>query len=576
MREKTPEWHRRFIPPAIFFVVSLVFSLPLLLKWDYIGPRDWELFTTMAGVPVRSLLHYGQFPFWNPYLGGGNILFAHPEAAVISPFFPLMLLCGELLGLKLQIFLAFFLGFYGTFLWVRKLGLSEVSSCLASFVYFGSSYFILHFAAGHIPFTHFCFLPWAAYFLLKAEADCRWIFASGLTLALIILGNGGAIPFLYTCFFIGLWVILRALENREFRPVKYFIFALVTAIMISAVKFLPMIIALAGSPWAGRPDDFTPAGLLPSIFFSFDQYIFKAMAPDHNWPWHEYGAFIPPLAAILALAAAVYRFRRSRPWIIIALFFLVFGLGNFGSFSPWNLFLQLPGFSSIRVPARAFQFVVLAAAVMAGLGLDYLLDKYKSQGKMARNLSIGLVALIIAGNFLIALPTLQTIDYRLPEKAVFNEEFRQDIGGIDKIYGQFRKNRGSLIAPWLSAYRESRGIVAPGNVVYMEYISRGQADIISRHHTPNRVEYRLNGIAPGTIIFSIGYDTGWIAADGRRLYEESGVIAADFAPGEQSITLVYRAPYFYAGLIISTAALLLCLLIVFHRKTGQRLETIFK
>lgn len=377
---------RCFIPPAIFCIVSLAFSLPLLIKWNYIGPRDWELFTTMAGVPVRSLLHYGQFPFWNPYLGGGNILFAHPEVAVFSPFFPIILFFGELLGLKLQIFLAFFLGYYGTFLWVRKLGLSEVSSYLTSFVYFGSSYFILHFAAGHIPFTHFCFLPWTAYFLLKAEDDYRWVFGSALTLALMILGNGAAIPFLYTCFFIGLWTVLRALENRDIRPLKYFIFVMVMALLISAVKFFPMIVSLAGSPWAGRPDDFTPAGLLPSIFFSFDQYIFKPMSAGQNWPWHEYGAFIPPLAVLLALAAVAYRFRQSRSWIIIALFFLVFGLGNFGSFSPWNLLLQLPGFSSIRVPARAFQFVVLATAIPAGLGLDYLLDKFKGQAKLARNL----------------------------------------------------------------------------------------------------------------------------------------------------------------------------------------------
>lgn len=58
----------------------------------------------MAAIPAGTILQYGQIPFWNPYLGGGNIFFHHPEAATFSPFLLLCVLFGALTGLKIQVF----------------------------------------------------------------------------------------------------------------------------------------------------------------------------------------------------------------------------------------------------------------------------------------------------------------------------------------------------------------------------------------------------------------------------------------------------------------------------------------
>ena len=92
----------KLIFPAIFFLLAVYYTLPFLLKYDFWGLRDWDMFTTLAAVPVGTIVHYGQFPFWNPYLGGGNILFHHPQVAVLSPFLLLYLIFGAVVGLKLQ------------------------------------------------------------------------------------------------------------------------------------------------------------------------------------------------------------------------------------------------------------------------------------------------------------------------------------------------------------------------------------------------------------------------------------------------------------------------------------------
>ncbi len=565
----------KYFPPLISFAAAFVFAIPILLEWSYLGPRDWELFVTMGAVPVRTVLHYGQFPFWNPYIGGGNILFVHPEAAIFSPFFPILLIFGAIGGLKIQVMLAWFLGFWGAYRFGRILGLSRPSAWLVSFTYFGSSYFALHFTAGHIPFTHFCFLPWLAYFILKAEENRKYIIAGAITVALIVLGNGAAIPFLYTSFYTGIFVLLYSFQKKRYRYLKFYILSIIFGLLISSVKFIPMYLELSKFPWEGRTDDFTAIGLLPSIFFSFKQGLFRELSAGHNWPWHEYGAYLSPLVFALGIYALIKAFRKLWFWGAIAVFFLIFGLGHYGDFSLWNLFMKLPGFASIRAPGRAFQFVVLSFGVLGGFGLDYLIAQYREKLPSITKLAWIIPALILVINFGINLPSLTEVDYKLPAKVPFEENFRQELGGVEELYSQFQHNRGSLVAPWLSAYKASRGIVTPDNRVMMDYILSGDGFVTDRKFTPNKVEYDIQSKTGGAMVFSVGYDKGWKAADGRALRNEQDLIALEYKPGKDSIVLEYQTPGFYIYLVISLLALAGALLVLLHPKTGERFKAVF-
>jgi len=567
---------RDYIPPILFFVISLIFVLPFLLKWNYIGVGDWELFATMAAVPAKTVLHFHQFPFWNPYLGGGNILFAHPEVGILSPFFVLLLIFGSIAGLKIQMMLAYFLGFWGSYLLARKLGLSGFASYLVSFTYFGSSYFALHFSIGHVPFTHFCFLPWFIYFLLKVSDNWKNVFGSAVAIALIVIGNGAAIPFLYTVFFSGIFVVLYSLEKKTSLFIKAYLFSVIAGLLLAAIKFIPMYYYLSQNSWAGRSDDFTPLALALKGLFSFNQIIFQNAHVDQHWGWHEYGAFISPIVVILSIAGLLFSFRRCRIWLMTAIFFFLFGLGNFMDISPWNLFMHLPGFSAIRSPARANQFVVFSIAIIAAYGLDSLVGKIKIS-EYSKKLTAGMIiGLIILTNFMVNLPAFKTIDYKIPEKAHFKREFRHVIGSADNIYNLFKQNRGSLSSPWLSAYKESRGLVTPNNEVMMEYVISGQLQVSGREYTPNRIEYDIVPATGGTIVFGIGYDDGWHSEDSRKVYETNGLVTTDFTVSDRRIILYYRPPYFVLGLIVSLLSIAGCLLFGLNRNFGKRFETVFK
>lgn len=570
----TPSGKFRLPPWLFFLLVAILFSLTFLFNWDYIGVGDWELFTTMAAIPYWTMVHYHQFPFWNPYLAGGNILFAHPEVSILSPLFLLVLIFGPLAGLKLQVLVAYFLGFYGSYLLARRLRLSPHAAALVSIAYFGSSYFALHFSIGHMPFTHFCFLPWFLYFLWKSDDSLRYLLGAVVAIALIILGNGAAIPLLYTVFFSGLVILLFSLETRTFRYLVRFVFAVFAGVLLAGVKFLPMITYLSQNRWPGKPDDRTPFGLIFDAFFSFDQDIFRRVVPEQLWGWHEYSAYLSPLVALLALAGIILAFKRSRLWLIVGIFFFIFGLGHFSSNSPWNQILRLPGFSSIRCPSRAFQFVILSFAIIGGIGLDKLMERYRSKIKSLSVIAASIVGLILAANYLINLPGFSTIKYKKPERVWQAGEFRHVIGNKDDIYNQFLQNHGSLTTPWLSGYKDSRALVTPLNEVMMEYFPEGQAEIISREFTPNKVVYELLPTQEGKIVFSIGYDDGWKAKDGRPLSEQDGLLATRFSPQDRTIVFVYHTPYFWSGALISFLTALGLLYLFLNSKALKRLKAV--
>jgi len=547
----------RLVYPVIFGLAAIYYTLPLLINLDHWGVRDWDLFLTIAGAPAASILDYAQFPFWNPYLGGGNILFHHPEVGVLTPFFLLYLLFGPVVGLKLQVLLGYFIGLYGSHRLAQQLGISNLSAVMVAFAYFGSVHFALHFAEGHMPFTHFCFLPWFIVMILGAGKDSRRLIWASLALALMILGNGAAIPLLYTLLFSGLLCVMFSLSERTAQYLKSLVIAVAGGMGLSAVKFIPMVIYLAQNRWPGTSDESIPLAGLWSIFFGIKHSLFTQNFPGQFWSWHEYGAYVSPLLILLAGAALIFRFRRYWIWLVLATFFLLLGMGNFGPLSPWAILSQFPGFASARCTGRSFQMVILSVAVLGGFGFDYLAGRFRSLGRerLVRFLLYPVVGIVVATNLALAWPIMSSAVGEAPERVSRNEVFEHVIDEKPQAFRNFLANRGSLISPWLSAYHPSRALVVGNNQVLPEYLLSGQAEVISRDYTPNRISYRLNGNQPGEIVVGMGYDPGWQSSDGRKLFERSGLIAFRFDRGKQAVELSYRSPFVTTGAVVSLLSL---------------------
>ena len=552
----TRYWREAFVCT----LAAVIYSLAFLLSDSKLGVHDWELFTAMAEIPRVIVLKFGQFPFWNPYVGGGNILFHHPEVAILSPFFGLILIFGAVIGLKLQVLLCYFLGFWGSVRFARTLGMSESAGYLFGSIYFGSAFFALHFSEGHIPFTQFCFLPWVAYFWLKSLTRPRHTIYGALTLALMILGNGAAAPFLYTSTFIGAFAALLAFQQKSVRPLANMAALWLLGLGLAAVKFLPMFLHLQSHFWAGKPLDIVPFSALTDVFFSFDQGLFSHRNLGLAGGWHEYGAFIFFPAILLALWYAVRDFSRSWIWLVLALFFFLHGLGGFAEWSPWRLLAHLPGFESSRAPGRSFQFVILAVGVLAGFGYDSLRAWIQSTSRSNlfrspywQSAPMIILASIVTVNGWIAQQSLPQSFVREPVSSVWHADFKQTVGKPNIVYQSVLANRGVILAPWLSAYEEGRGLVTADGSVLDEYINSGEAKILSRSYRGNEIHYGLEAATDGEITLGMGYDDGWevVTPANNNLRAEQGLLAVSFSAGDSELYLRYRTPYFYTGLLIS-------------------------
>src|SRR5687768_17994062 len=119
----------------------------------------------------------------------------------------------------------------------------------------------------------------------------------------------------------------------------------------AAPKLLPMAELMDALPRFTRADDTMPAGLLLRALFSRDEDI-DPQAFGAPYGYYEYGAYLSPLALLLAIVGIAWRRRPAAAWLLIALSAIALAGGQAfgGDSSPWALLHRLPVFASQRAP----------------------------------------------------------------------------------------------------------------------------------------------------------------------------------------------------------------------------------
>ena len=554
---------RRWLPYALFAAVTAVLAVPILNHIANWGIRDWDLFTTLHATAVRSITEYGQFPFWNPYIGGGNILFAHPEVPVLNPLFGLMLLFGPLTGLKVQLLVVYFIGLIGGHKLARHMGMSAYGALVTPVVFMLSAYLSLHFAAGHAPFHYFSAFPWLVLFYKKSLDRPIHVLSAGGVVAFVILGSGAAVPLLFSLTFLFMISLFDIGERHTLKPPLFAAAAGVCGVLFAAVKFFPMFDYLARNPWIPEHTvETTPLSILPTMFLGFNQSVFADHLRGHMWGWHEYGVFVGPAAMLLAVVALAKTFRVARPYLVLIVISLILVAGSFAPpWSPWDLLHRLPGFESIRVPSRFSLLALFAFAVLAGKGTDVVLSWFSSRKNVVFS---ALFAAVLGAQLAVCLPILGRTFTREPEAPVFHDDFQQAVGDPNSMYVAFLSNRGTIHSAWLSAYHPlGRGILDL-NDRPSEWYSDGDAvQVLGRDFTPNRITYRVRTAAGGTLVISQGYDTGWRRTDGGMIRPFEDLVTLVVSPQDRQVEIYYFPDYFVLGLVVSIVSILLALGTVF-------------
>jgi hypothetical protein len=351
------------------------------------------------------------------HLFDANILYPFPLPLAFAEH----LLAGALLVLPVDLLAAdpildhnalvlasFVLGATGTALLVRELGGSPGAAIAAGALWAFNPLRVSQLGQAHLLATHW--LPLALLALHRAlrtgTRGARVAFAAALFLAL-----AGSV---YYAYFFALAVAVFLMVHRALRcPAAPGAWSwAVVAALVAALGIVPLLLPYREvSGRLGLARDPNVAVLFSAVG---DQYLGALLSPLRTLRWRYLAGHgdHPLLGLGTLLLAGLGLVRGARPdrggrrvaaaYALVLVAMALVSLGprmrlhatlTAGLPGPWLLLATLvPGFDALRVPYRAAAPAVLAACVLAGLGIDALVRR-RGPARAVVGLGVGLVVL---------------------------------------------------------------------------------------------------------------------------------------------------------------------------------------
>ncbi|CAN5563127.1 hypothetical protein BH24ACT20_BH24ACT20_03150 [soil metagenome] len=424
---------------AVYALLAAIFTYPLVFNMDRVnGAGD-------PAVMVWSMAWISHALFTEPAtLYGANFFYPTPDAlAYTDLLLPSALLTSPiyfvtnnpLLSFNVVLLLTYVLSGYATFLLVRRL-LAGRNYAVPAALFAGAIYTLSPYRYGHITQLNSMttyFLPLILLFMHRYLEGGRRpldLFLVGLFFCLNALSGlyYGVFAVLMMTAFYTIWLLL----NREPPQLKDFLYGAPVFAAFGGILLILLYpyIALSGAEDHGRDIGTVIGGsLIPrALLTSVPESWLLGWTPEAFGVTHENGkpvyelTLYPGLAATFLAIYGLVRRRTSKPTLLYALLGLTIFILSLGPLItvggvkvplPYYLLYEfVPGFGSLRVPARMWAIVMLCIAVLAGFGIRTLMEKLG--GKKA-TLALAVFSLVVALEFLPTLPIDRYIDRGPPE-----------------------------------------------------------------------------------------------------------------------------------------------------------------
>jgi len=572
------------------FAFAFVFLYPILCDSRVTGPglgawivkprlshftqipsdgADRDMFTQLRWVPYHTLTHFHQLPFWNPYKCGGMPMLGNPESAIVTPFLLLYLVFGLIPGMLLEIYLHVAIMFAGGYVFGRELGLVPRAALVLAAMFPSSSWLSLHVAMGHLNFLSIAYIPWILALLLMSCRLHRWHLAilGGLLCALTLTeGNYG---FVFAVMLIAIVSIWYAATSLSIRPIVAAALIGIFSLAFSLPKLIPAAELLTANPREILLSYLQWHGILVALF-SRNQDLSAPMVGSYFFS--EYGGYIGPPFLLLALIG-VGNVRKSVPWVLGAIFFVLLFRGDTGPNAPTMWLRHLPLAGNIGLCGRWVTPLVFCVGVLAALGANTLCERPVQWGRRATAI---LIIVGVADAWLVCAPTYR---YLL-----------QPAMGAPGPSVTFRQYSSSYPVPLTSIAMAGMGSLKCGGIGYQvdlpkdsvigfnEKKYRGESYLLGAGKvtcslwTPNRLRYEVD--IPGTtslVVNQIMYP-GWHLTHGNGFaYAENGLIAVRVPSGRQEIELTYTPHHIVAAwaVVLFASTLLIVVWLIESRKVNR-------
>ena len=376
----------KFTYLAVYVALCAAFCWPLFADPAAAGSGDWDQHLFYYASVLRNAA-FGQWPLWNPWYCGGNVLWANPQVSLVSPVYLLALVMPLALAMKLNIVGHYVLGCVGMHLVLRRIvGVRSpfvLVYLVCLFVFSGAM--AMHLAAGHSDFLSVFWLPLLVYCFWRAiDGHVRSVLFGGAVLGFTIL-NGGPHAVPLAAVLLGALGCGAIATRRSVKPLLLAMAIVALGCVYAAPKLVPGALLLRSTDFhdtrpVKHPDAMSVPMLAHALFDASQGTATRLNRDVQLYGWQEYGNYLGWFGAglILITGAWILVFRwRPEYWIelsvaVASVLILLLTAGEFASWSPASVMNHLPFFSSFRIPSRHIILLPLVGSICVAFAVRVL------------------------------------------------------------------------------------------------------------------------------------------------------------------------------------------------------------
>jgi hypothetical protein len=347
----------------------------------------------------ESIATWHEVPLWNPLILSGMPLTADPLAGFWYPPNVVAWLTSSGLGFNLLFWAHLGFAAWGVMRLLRSEGASPPAALLGGVAFAATPKLVGHVGLGHLTLVEaVCWTPWILLAIRRAidgalePAGRLWRFGSAgaLTGFVFVIDPRWAIP----AGLLGLAYAGKCLAHSQPRQGRIrfgrSLVACLIGLGVAAPALIPLLELLRMTTrWGMAAEVAEEMSLAPA------RLIGAALFDGGGWP--ETQTYLGATVVLLLAVGAAATLRRGRFWSVTLVVSLLLALGSFTPLYGW-IMRFVPGMSSLRVPARFYLIVALAAAMLAGHAFDNLREVLSDvrAARRVRLAAVGVGALAIA------------------------------------------------------------------------------------------------------------------------------------------------------------------------------------
>ncbi len=324
----------------------------------------------------NTWISQGIFPWWNPYLFGGEPFIANPVVNIWYPpnwlfsFLPLNVAYSW--HIAFHIFWAM-LGMRIFMIWViRERGeMWEIGGWISGVIFGLSGFFMARTFAGHVDvIAAASWMPWTVWAFSREKKN---IVIASVVFALQLLSGYQTMAF-FTVIAVLIVAVFESVKQRSARPLVLVFIALFIGVCLAAIQILPAAEFFGQSI---RTFEF------PYVWHSYGSLEWRSLLQFlHPFAFGNPYTYIGPppnfiehsaFVGIGGLALAVLGLRKSLVFVFIVVFGIWVSLGPNAPVDLQKLLYQfIPMYQYLRIPPRHLILVVFGLAGLAGIGFSMI------------------------------------------------------------------------------------------------------------------------------------------------------------------------------------------------------------